>query len=65
MRNIVEKKIRRSGGGVNLVADVNAVVATGTARTPGGAGATGGQSMRIVQKDGRTTVASTDESVED
>jgi hypothetical protein len=61
VRKIVQKKIRRSGVGGNLGADVNAVVASGTARTPGGAGATSRQSVRIVQGNGRTAVTSTDD----
>jgi len=52
---IVRKRIRRSVDGVNLVADVNAVVATSSA-TNVGTGATSRQSVRIVQKDGRTEV---------
>ncbi|MDQ6726086.1 MAG: hypothetical protein M3066_07990 [Actinomycetota bacterium] len=57
----MQKKIRRSAGGMNIVADLNAVVATGTTRTRGGAGTTSRQSVRIVQTDGRTEVSSTEE----
>jgi high-affinity K+ transport system ATPase subunit B len=53
MRKIVQKRIRRSGKGVNVVADVNAVVATST----GGATSAGKrQSISIVQRNGRTEV---------
>lgn len=59
MRKIVQKKIRRSGG-VDLVADINAVIATSTSGKSGGAGPKSRQSVRVVQSNGRTEVTTTD-----
>jgi len=56
MRKIVQKRIRHSGDGVNVVADVNAVVATTVSKAGGATGASRRQSVRIVQKGGRTEV---------
>jgi len=63
MRKVVNKRIRRSGDGVNVVADVNAVVAA-TVGTSGGVTAkTSRQSVSIVQRNGRTEI--TEEHSED
>ena len=56
MRKIVQKRIRRSGKGVNVVADVNAVVAASTGESGGATAATKRQSISIVQRNGRTEV---------
>ena len=56
MRKVVQKRIRHSGDGINLVADVNAVVATTVAKAGGETGASRRQSLRIVQRGGRTDV---------
>jgi len=60
MVKIVKKRVRRSGGGVNLVADVNAVIASSRGST-GHVRASSRRSVRIVQKDGRTEVTETRE----
>jgi hypothetical protein len=57
MRKIVQKRIRRSGRGVNVVADVNAVVAATTGEKDGVTAATKRQSISIVQRNGKTEVA--------
>jgi hypothetical protein len=57
VRKVVQKKVRRSGDGLNIAADVNAVVATSSSSTAGGgASVSRKQSVRIVQKNGRTEV---------
>jgi hypothetical protein len=56
VRKVVQKKIRRSGNGVNIAADVNAVVATSTGKSGGGAAVSRRQSVRVVQKNGHTEV---------
>jgi hypothetical protein len=56
MRKIVQKRLRRTGKGVNVVADVNAVVAATTGESGGSARATKRQSISIVQRNGRTEV---------
>jgi hypothetical protein len=56
MGKIVQKRIRRSGKGVNVVADVNAVVATSTGEPGGTAAATKRQSISIVQRNRKTEV---------
>lgn len=45
MRRVVSRRIRRSGGGVNVVADVNVVVVTGSDGT-----ASARQHARVVQR---------------
>jgi hypothetical protein len=52
----VVKKIRRSGDGVNVAADINAVVATSVGKSGGGAAVSRRQSVSVVQKNGRTEV---------
>jgi hypothetical protein len=56
MGKIVQKRVRRSGKGVNVVADVNAVVATSTG---GATSATKRQSISVVQRNGRAVVRET------
>jgi hypothetical protein len=58
MRKIVQKRVRRSGKGINVVADVNAVVSAtvGEAGAGGATSATKRQSVSIVQRNGRTEV---------
>ncbi|HTJ76420.1 MAG TPA: hypothetical protein VL337_13775 [Acidimicrobiales bacterium] len=58
MGKIVQKRVRRSGKGVNVVADVNAVVATSTGG--GATSATKRQSISIVQRNGRAVVRETE-----
>ncbi len=54
MGKVVQKKLRHSGDGLNIAADVNAVVATNSG---GGAAASSRrQSVRIMQKNGHTEV---------
>ena len=55
-RKIVQKRVRRSGKGVNVVADVNAVVAASTGEPNSVTAATKRQSISIVQRNGRTEV---------
>jgi hypothetical protein len=62
MRKVVQKRVRHSGDGLNVVADVNAVVAATTGRKGGGTAATAKrQSVRVVQKNGRTEVTEIEE----
>jgi hypothetical protein len=56
MRKVVHKRIRRSGNGVNVVADVNAVIAATVGKTGGASEASHRQSVRIVQTNGHTEV---------
>jgi len=63
MRKVVSKRVRRSGNGVNIVADVNAVVAATVATSDEVTAQTGRQSVSIVQRNGRTEV--TEEHSED
>jgi hypothetical protein len=57
VRKVVQKKVRRSGDGLNIAADVNAVVATSSSSSAGGgASVSRKQSVRIVQTNGRTEV---------
>lgn len=63
MRKIVQKRVRRSGDGVNIVADVNAVVAASVGKKDSTTGATTRQSVSIVQRNGRTEI--TEEHSED
>ncbi len=57
MRKALRKRIRRSQDGLNIAADVNAVVASGTGGREGSTEASSRQRIRIVQRDGRSTVA--------
>lgn len=61
MRKVVRKRVRRTEGGVNIVGDVNAVVASSSPEA-GGASASARQRVRIVQRNGQTLV--TEEHVE-
>jgi len=63
MRKVVNKRIRRSGNGVNIVADVNAVVAATVGTSDGVTARTSRRSVSIVQRNGRTEV--TEEHSED
>lgn len=56
MRKVVRKRVRRTEGGVNIVGDVNAVVASHARRGAGEVGASARQRVRIVQRNGRTLV---------
>lgn len=56
MGKITRKNIRKSGGGVNVVADLNAVVAASAERRGQRTGTSNRQRVRIVQRDGHTTV---------
>jgi hypothetical protein len=56
VRKVVQKRIRRSADGVNVVADVNAVVAASVGKKESTTGATTRQSVSIVQRNGRTEV---------
>jgi len=56
VRKVIRKRVRRQGDGVNLVADVNAVVATNVGRKDGSSGVTSRQSVSIVQRNGHTEV---------
>ena len=51
MKRVLRKRIRRSVSGVQVVADVNAVLVTG----PEGS-ASADQHVRVVQRNGRTVV---------
>jgi hypothetical protein len=55
-RKIVQQRVRRSGKGVNVVADVNAVVAASVSESGGTTGATKRQSISVVQRNGKTEV---------
>ena len=57
VRKLIQRRIGHSGGGVNAVADVNAVVA-GNVNEPGSSRThvSTRQSTRIVQKGGKTEV---------
>ena len=57
IRKIIQRRIRHSGGGVNAVADINAVVA-GNVNEPGSSRThvSTRQSTHIVQKGGKTEV---------
>ncbi len=62
MRKVFQKRVRHSGDGVNIVADINAVVVANTGKNgAGGASASRRQSFHVVQKDGHTEVTETDE----
>ena len=56
MRKVVQKRVRRSGDGVNVVADVNAVVAASVGEQDATTGVSRRQSVRIVQRNGQTEV---------
>ena len=56
MRKIVQRRIRRSGRGINLVADVNAVIATNTSKAGGRTATSSCQSLRVHQSDGHAEV---------
>ncbi len=62
MRKVFQKRIRHSGDGVNVVADINAVVASTTGKKGAGAAVSKRQSIRVVQKGGRTEVTETEDS---
>ncbi|HET9848274.1 MAG TPA: hypothetical protein VFR68_06940 [Candidatus Dormibacteraeota bacterium] len=62
MQKIIHKLIRYSRGGVNVVADVNATIATGN---DGISTASAGSYSRIVQRNGRTWTESRTEASED
>jgi hypothetical protein len=61
VRKVVQKKFRHDGDGLNVVADVNAVVAATVGKKGGGAGVSRRQSVHVVQKDGHTEVTETHE----
>ena len=56
-RKIISRRIRHDADGVNLAADVNAVVATNVNESAGSAHVSSKQ--RIVQKNGKTYVSET------
>jgi hypothetical protein len=56
VRKVVQKRIRRTGDGVNIVADVNAAVAATVGKSDGVAATTRRQSVTIVQRNGRTEI---------
>ncbi len=56
IRKVIQRRIRHSSGGVNAVADINAVVA-GNVNEPGAdTHVSSSQSTRIVQRGGETHV---------
>jgi hypothetical protein len=56
IRKVINRKVRRSGKGVNVVADVNAVIA-GTVGEKGSTSTVRSKrSIRIVQRDGQTEI---------
>ncbi len=61
MRKVFQKRARHSGDGVNVVADVNAVVVANTGKKGARASASRRQSLRVVQKDGRTEITESEE----
>jgi hypothetical protein len=56
MRKVVRKRVRHSGDGLNVVADVNAVMAATVGKGDGTTAATTRQSVSIVQRNGKTEV---------
>ena len=56
MRKVVQKRFRHSGDRLNIVADVNAAVATNAGKAGGVTGTRRRQSVSIVQRNGRTVV---------
>lgn len=54
MRKLVRKRVRRSGNGRQVVADVSAVVVTNAGQRESSGEASAHQRARIVQRDGRT-----------
>ena len=62
MRKIIHRLIRYSRGGVNIVADVNATIATGN---DGISSASATSYSRIVQRNGRTWTESQTQTSED
>ena len=66
MKKVVQRRIRREGDGIQLAADVHAVVATNTGR-PGAATTTATtasnrQQVRIVQRGGKANRSGPDSS---
>ncbi len=57
VRKIIQRRLRHRGGGVDVVGDVNAVVAANV-NEPGGNSSVSSR-QRIVQRDGRTVVSET------
>lgn len=64
MRRTLHRRIRRSAGGLNLVADVNAVVASGTAPAGDANVVSSRQRVRIVQRNRRATTDATNRATE-
>ena len=56
MRKIVNRRIRRQGKDGSVVADVQAVVSTNTGASAEVTATSGGKTVRIVQRDGKTEV---------
>ncbi len=63
MRKVIRRSVRRSGKGVNVAADVDAVVVSNVEPRER-SGASRRQRVRIVQRRGRTWVFDGDESDE-
>ena len=62
MRRVIRRRVRSSRDGVNLVADVNAVVASQTRRQGEHSATSARQQVRVVQRNGhaRTEIRDTE-----
>lgn len=57
VRKVVQRRIRHEGEGVNVAADVNAVVVTNTGTGGAKTSTSKRQRVRVVQRGGRTEVS--------
>ena len=61
MKKVFEKRFRHSGDGLDVVADVSAVVVVNIGTEGTGAAVTTRRSFRVTREDGKTEVTETEE----
>jgi hypothetical protein len=65
LRKVLNRRIRRSGPGVDVVGDVNAVISANVDDSPSASHVSSRQRTRIVQRSGRTEVFEHEQTTEE